>query len=341
VSARRGRKLALAAGGVVVALLLGELLLAIAGAFPPRPITQVGEHPDHDRRNFVSDPELGWRMRPGVSFVWKTEGVPFPIAAGPDGFRVDGESGEAAADPAPLRRIAFLGDSFTFGTGVRYAETFAARTAARLGAREQNVGMPGYGVDQMWCALEKVVLPDAPDLAVVALVFHDFERSLHAWREAEGFNKPVFKVSGGALARKTAQDRPPAWLRFLETRSRLFTAGRALERRLGEQWGAGEWWALNAACLDSMAAAAARAQVPLLVVLIPSGEQPRPFPALERHLVERGVPYADLLADWKGRPPDCYWPQDGHLNAAGHERVSQSLAPLLARLWPDRFSLAR
>ena len=337
---RLRRRVALAAGAAALSLAAAELLLAAVDAFPPQPLTHVGEHADRERRNFVADPRIGWRMRPGASFVWRTEGVDFPFRAGPDGFRVDERDDPPPPDPA-APRIAFVGDSFTFGTGVRGAETFAERTAARLGAAPLNRGMAGFGIDQMACTVEHVVLPEAPDLAVVAFIVDDFERSLHAWREPEGFNKPAFKLVSGALAPKTADDRPPALLRLLDERSRLHAAFRGVMRRLATRWPVGEWWKLNAACFDAMDGATRRAGVPLLVVLIPTPDRPRPFPALARHLAAHGVEYVDLLAEWGRFPAECYWPRDGHLNAAGHERTGETLALCIERRWPGRFARAR
>lgn len=48
------------------------------------------------------------------------------------------------------RRIAFLGDSFTFGWGVEENETFAALLESKLEhTRSYNFGIRGFGVDQM------------------------------------------------------------------------------------------------------------------------------------------------------------------------------------------------
>ena len=70
-------------------------------------------------------------------------------------------------------------------------------------------------------------------LVIVAFISEDFTRSLNAYRRDAGLNKPTFQRVGGVLERKAPQDRPPAWVRFLEARSRLWTGVKEAMRLLG------------------------------------------------------------------------------------------------------------
>ncbi len=330
------RKLLLALAAVVVNLAVAELACRWSGAFPPDPITWPGEYADRASRVFVADRALGWRLRAGADFPWPTEGVDFRILAGADGFRVDDAAPPAAPDPA-APRVDFVGDSFTFGTGVRWSETFAVQACARLGATPVNHGMAGFGVDQMALAVERVSLAgDAPPaLVVLTLIADDLQRSLHAYRANAGFNKPSFRVdAGGTLVERTAADRPGAPWRFLDAHSHFFAATRGLMRRLGRRWPVGEWWEVNAACLRRAFEACRRAGVPLLVVHVPQHDHYEPFPTLARLCAEHDVPFVDVAAAWSDPPRDAYWPRDGHLNAKGHALVAELIARAIAEHWP-------
>jgi len=336
-----GQRLGLAGAALVVELLLIEAALGLIGLMPPEPRAQAGEHADRERKNFVADPELGWRMRSGANFVWRTEGREFPFRADARGFRID-ERPDAPVAPASAPRIALVGDSFTFGTGVTFADTFGAKLAAALGAVAENRAQPGFGVDQMWRTAELEVLPDAPpDLIVVGLILDDFERTRQAYRHAEGFNKPRFRLEDGRLVRSGPADNLSGIGRFLDERSRLFTLGEAVARRLGEQHGIGDWWRLNAACLTALFDAAAAARVPVLVVHIATVAGWRPFPAL-RALVEEAAPavaLVDLATEWGTPPEGAYYPLDGHLNATGHAVLAALLAEKVRQhfpAWPAR-----
>ncbi len=336
-----GRRVALAVGALVAELLLIEAALRLFGLMPPEPRAQAGEHAERERKNFVADPELGWRMRPGTSFRWRTEGQEFPFLADARGFRID-ERPDAPAAPTGAPRIALVGDSFTFGTGVIFADTFGAKLAAALGAAAENRAQPGFGVDQMWRTAELEVLRESPpDLLVVGLILDDFERTRHAYRQTEGFSKPRFRVADGRPVRSGPEDNLRGLERFLDEQSRLFTLGEAVMRRLGEQHGIGDWWQLNAACLAALFDAAGRARVPVLVVHITTVAGWRPFPAL-RELVDGVAPsvaLVDLAEEWATPPEGAYYPLDGHLNATGHAALAALLAEkvrLRFPAWPAR-----
>jgi hypothetical protein len=334
------KRLALAAAALILPILGLELFCRATDRYPPAPRFGVGERaPLEGKKNFVADAELGWRMRAGAEFVWKTEGVGHPIRAGADGFRVDhrGGSGTPGQADAAAPRIAFAGDSFTFGTGVEFADTFAARAAAALGARVENRGMPGFGVDQMWRTVERVVLAeDAPDLLVVAFILDDFERSLTGFREQEGFGKPMYRLDDGRLVRRTAAEDPGPLVRWLERRSRLWTASKGLMRRLGELHGIGEWWELNSAFLDAIVAAARASATKVAIVFIPIRRRWRPFAALDNHLRQEApdVPLLDLGVAWSEPPPGAFYELDGHLTAEGHRLVAEALVPVIREAWP-------
>ncbi len=77
--------------------------------------------------------------------------------------------------PPGVRRVAFVGDSFTFGL---WADSFEKSfvgvfdsLASSHGIETLNFGVPGYGLDDMALQIQEDVLPFRPDLVV--LVFYD------------------------------------------------------------------------------------------------------------------------------------------------------------------------
>jgi len=338
------RKLLLSLAAIVLDLLLLEAACRVSGAFPPDPITWPGQYENQESRVFVADRELGWRLRPGADFPWPTEGVDYRILAGAEGFRIDDSPPAAPADPA-APRVDFVGDSFTFGTGVRWSETFAEQACARLRARAVNHGMAGFGVDQMVLTLERFSLRGEageageagapPALVVLTLIADDLQRSLHAYRANAGFNKPSFRIDDEVgFIERTPADKPGALLRFLDEHSHLHAATRGLLRRLGRRWPVGEWWQVNAAWLRRAFDACRQAGVPLLVVHVPQRDRCEPFQTLAQLCAEQDVAFLDVAAAWSESPRDAYWPRDGHLNAKGHALVGELVAQAITAHWP-------
>ena len=94
-----------------------------------------------------------------------------------------------------------LGDSFTFGVHLQEAETAPAFLSQQLGAnwRVFNLGVPGYGIDQMVLSYEKYHAALQPDVVVLIFIDEDIDRVFEAFRGAEGLPKPSFEVVKGEL----------------------------------------------------------------------------------------------------------------------------------------------
>lgn len=116
--------------------------------------------------------------------------------AGHPETRVRGRSSIAAPAAGQLRVVA-LGDSFTWGNEVAAEENFAhLLDVADNGLQVLNMGVPGYGIDQMVLKYERHGAQLNPDLVILGVYVSDYERSTVGFTAAA---KPLFKVAGDGL----------------------------------------------------------------------------------------------------------------------------------------------
>jgi hypothetical protein len=303
---------------VVIAELLARRFIDAAG-WPPY---YVGEFENKASENFVVDEFTGWRMRPQHAFTWTIGDArqANEYAANSRGFRSDKEFSEQGP-------VVLVGDSFTFGTGVAFENTFGAVLEKRLGDRPvYNFAMPGFGIDQMWQAVRHQVAEFHPTLIVVAFIDEDFDRSLTAFRPVEGFNKPSFVIDGGELRPRTPEDQPPALVTYLRRNLALGSIASQNMQQLGRQLPLGSWWTLNARLLEQIAADAEAMDVPVLFVRLPAPGQ-REFATLSAFMREINAHYLDLEAGTKDNAEsEIFISGDGHINAAGHQLVAAAIA---------------
>jgi lysophospholipase L1-like esterase len=204
-SSRRllGRRLALAATAIVLALGLGDLAARI---YAPRraqtrlqEIVAVVEGRDQIdfERAFVGDPELFWRLAPSVVLP-EGDAAFRGLISNEQGLREDHVI--PRAKPSGELRLLFVGDSVTFGYGVDRDETFVERVERELAARFPgkkveciNAGVPGYTLFQGARWLELEGWSYEPDLVVLNFGWNDRaewegrsdRERLAAWKRAE------------------------------------------------------------------------------------------------------------------------------------------------------------
>jgi hypothetical protein len=135
-------------------------------------------------------------------------------------------------------RILILGDSFTFGDEVSDDETYSSYLQEMLpNAEVINMGVHGYGHDQMLILLKEEGIKYAPDIVIVGFLPLDMSRNLLIFRD---YAKPRFLLRGGELKLTgTPVPRPEEVLKWDWARPRivdLFTLVRhQIKRGLGIQ----------------------------------------------------------------------------------------------------------
>lgn len=197
------QNLLLAIGSLIVVLLLAE---GVIRAFRLVPV--------NDYRRLV-EPGVAWRMRPHASMVDDQPEFKVPIVINAAGYR-DREF--VTAKPAGRVRLALIGDSFTFGTGV----TAEARTSNRLETRLRasgldvevwNLGLAGLDTWGATDVLIRGAAPARPDWAVLMVYLgNDVTDNL----------RRVRRDTTAAAARPPAASWRSAFLRWIAARSRLY-----------------------------------------------------------------------------------------------------------------------
>jgi len=137
------------------------------------------------------DPHLGWVL----SASWKGAHRNFDFDVR---YSISGDAWRSSTrppGPRGTRRIAVMGDSFTFGLGVNDGETFVERLNAVVapGVEFVNCGVPGYSTDQELLLLEREVLALRPAAVVlVVYVANDLLDNQYAFPLQAAGGKPFF-----------------------------------------------------------------------------------------------------------------------------------------------------
>lgn len=321
--------LALLGFSIGLALVLSEGVIRLVigpKEFWPRAMFYVGEFANRPSQNFAADSLIGWRMRPLHEFSAEVDGHETVYRANHEGFRSPYTTSEVMATK---ETVVLVGDSFAWGWGVDYEQSFGALLDEMLGdVVVYNMGLPGMGLDQMWMTLRHSGLPLNPDVVVVAFIDLDFTRSLTGFREPEGLNKPTFIISDGELRPQSIRDKSPAPLRWLQRNSAIWALARTMANGLGYSRPRGAWWSTNAAILDEIVRETAEAGSKLLLVRLPTMSA-RPFPQLATHLDTADVTFVDLASETQA---GLFFQTDDHINEAGHRFVAEALGPVVRNL---------
>jgi len=320
--------------GTGVALALGEVGVRIAGIAPPLPV-QYGDN--------VPDDVIAFRRRPGSTIRGRSESGEFAFEYTHNdlGFR---DSEHALGKPAGTVRIVALGDSFTYGVGADFDDTYPAQVERRLNQRAGGhprvevikLGLPRHFPLLERRTLERDGLRFAPDVVLVTVLPNDVvdtERGLDAVCVAEsGYLVPCAALAWNEAAVWLYQ-RSAAARVVVQRWSRLSAAEAGGTN--GSSPHESAWQALERE-LAGMQRAARDHGAALVVVALP--QQP-PWSAadadLETRLARWGaahdavfIPTLAALRAAASSPP-LYWQRDGHCTAAGYAVIADAVVAAL------------
>lgn len=185
------------------------------------------------------DPVLGWSNKPGTRGVFQRSEFSYQIRINGEGLRGQEVS---RSKPAGVRRIAVLGDSFTWGIGAADEQLYTTLLEKSLARSEVlNFGVSDYGPVQYYLLTEKV-LSFEPDLVVLSFCLgNDFIDNV-LWQRY-GYFKPYamldendkLEIAGYPIpnVRHLARDHEASVLGKLQNGSYLFRlVDREIIRRL-------------------------------------------------------------------------------------------------------------
>jgi hypothetical protein len=296
--------------------------------FAPQPLLESYRVADAGGPITRRDPEIGWTLKPDVAGLAGSEPWEAGLSTNADGFR---DAPHAPVKAPGAYRVAVLGDSFVFGSGVPQESILTRRLAAHLGTGFEivNLGVPGYGTDQELLTLRRWGKKLAPDLVLAGFFWNDVMENSSA--RIYGMAKPRFTLEDGALVfhPPAGASAPSAFARLdaalLETshlwslvRNGLSGAGRTMREASEERPVSIDLslrnpparrereFALTFALLGAIGKEAAALGAPLVVFSVPP-----------RFLVEDAV--AARLLRIYGLPPDA-------LEQDGFRRVREACA---------------
>lgn len=172
---------------------------------------QIGEY----------DSDLGWRYIHPYTTTTLWDSKTYTFNAG--GYRSNGKD-EDIDQSKP--NIFIIGDSFLFGHGLNFEETFGYKLQQRLGNRYNvlNFAVQGYGLDQTYLQLKKIFPRYTPEYVIIDI--HEDQDYRNAnWDRRSLFpcsrfigTKPMFVVKNGML---TLVHRPEKFETFDSPRLKL------------------------------------------------------------------------------------------------------------------------
>jgi lysophospholipase L1-like esterase len=368
----RGRiRLLALAGGLIVGLVVAEALLRIGDVRPERyraPRWSAFDGTAFRRSDMWGDGRIK-QPSPfaGIDMGQYTPGARFRIeyASNPRDY-FDSDNGvEMTVNPMGLRgpevsaektagtlRVIGLGDSFTFGVGVRDEHTFLRRLEGRLNQYQLvevlNAGTQGYNTRDQQITLENRWLALKPDLVLVVFYLNDIYRDESAvafWNNGEGHG--VYLQPTGLARHSHLIDWCQYSWRAKELRQRMiahysqayFTDPQAFFAKPVSRSQPMDWSASRAALVRIVELARTHGfQVGLAIFPELMSLEDYPFTAIhafvEETCKEIGMPVHDLLSAFQGHSDHQLWvhPTDHHPNEIAHDLAAASLEKFLRTL---------
>ncbi len=327
--------------GAALALVALEAAVRIAGVAPPVPV----QYADN-----VRDEVIAFRRRPGSVSRGTAESGEFPFLYEHNslGFR---DTEHALAKAPGTVRIVALGDSFTYGVGADFADTYLARVERQLNERPGahpaveiiKLGMPRFFPLLERRTLEQYGLAFAPDVVMVTLLPNDII-------DTRGGLDPVCVTTAGYLVpcRAMAWGEVAVWVHLHSALGRMVL--QAWSRLRAGTLLHGQWmsvfmddgpyepaWRSLETELGRMQEAANSRGASFVVVALPPGPPWRDAHAhfetrLGRWSAAHGALFVPTLAAFRAATPSppLYWARDGHCTPAGYAIVADAISAALS-----------
>jgi len=280
-----------------------------------------------------NDPRLFWSFRPNVPdlAIRHRRGLWKDVATNARGLRDDPL---AVPKPTGLVRVLCVGDSCTYGTGVRREDSIPGVLDARLGDDVDvvNAGVPGYTAFQATRYLEERGLRLEPDVVVFTLGFND-ARSWDGLSDAEHAKRLEARTSGlSALASRSRAVRIVR--QYLKRVDGTMATSATRAERSTKRVPVDEYVALLARAGELARGSGAR----ILYVLWPvastvgSGRRSAHQQALVAFCERTGAELVDPTPALAADPEGIFLFDDVHMTPKGYRIVAERIAARLERL---------
>ena len=256
----------------------------------------------------------------------RTVHVGVPVEINAVGFR---ENDYPVERRPGVKRIVVLGDSYTFGVGVDFEETFHKRLERSLKNTEVlNFGVPGYNTTNELATLREVAARYKPDLVIVGYVLNDAEVTppegavTEKKTEARLLDRIHLGLKDTSMLYRFVAPRVGEVAKLFGARYAVGQTGRIIRSFEDDAPG----WRESRESLLAIAEEARRLGAPTLVVIFPMMVDFRNYPLAPAHARIREfceahkIPVIDMLPAFKDRNAAEYIVvMDGHPNGRAHE----------------------
>lgn len=347
-----------------LAMLLGfvaaELLLRVFDPVPDPPEWVPATRNQY--LFFQFDPVLGWANAPNARGTFKRSEFEYPLEINALGMR----ERPVAMNPRPGQlRIAFLGDSFTWGLGVAAEDRFSDIVGRAPGVDALNFGVSGYAPIQYFLTIDRVIR-FSPALVIIAICLdNDFVDNV--FYERYGYYKPYALLGeGGQIEIRGYPIRDKRTFGF-EARMHRSAVSRAIDRVYRDRFAGREQAGLlgfsrediyrysglgpeaklradraieiNERLLGLIARKLEKAGIALLLISAPSKCEYDPGCRYGNSIVNTnatdflalsarrlGVDYVDSVRRMDGSD---FWVTDGHWRPEGHRKMADAILEYL------------
>lgn len=343
--------------GNAVALLIGLVLASIAGelvlrGFVTLPLERI-------------EPEVRYQPHPLRRFTLipdqraNTYGA--PVSVDHYGFRLNGPQGRSLESAAP--RLLALGDSFTFGLGVRDEETWPAQLETTLNQAQEtqveviNAGTISYGVFQEMDLLRTAGLRVKPSLVVHGLYWNDFMNAgppdagaapvLNAdgyfvWDQLDGDDNSIRRTVGSFVRRSALLFSLRQAVSAIRPQQQSSSYAQSYDALLDHGLTPDDWEHVENFYRELLSLGRENS-FDVLVVVMPvngiactAGALDHAYPREARRLLESlQIPFIDGFRLWseKACGKETFLPQgpDAHLNQLGYRLIAEAVADSLSQ----------
>jgi len=225
----------------------------------------------------IYDPSKGWILKPNLRDMKAFDDK--VLNTNSKGFR--GKRDFPYIKNKENLRILILGDSFTFGEGVSDDETYSHYLQESLPNTEViNLGVHGYGHDQMLILLKEEGVKYEPDIVILGFLPRDMPRNLLKFRD---FAKPRFVLKRDKLTLTgTPVPRPEDILQWDWTSPKIFDLFSIMRYKVRVKLGLYKKEMLDittAILMDMIGVIESIHAIPILVYL-PAGREIYMYPAV-------------------------------------------------------------